>query len=108
MMKGKRIQRKRTKGWKMPPNAISVTRPTTWGNPFVVGMIVNFTESASHAFRVKDRHHAVELHKRMLEHIRENDPKLFEELIAPLRGKNLACWCKLTDECHADNWLEFA
>ena len=29
-----RIQRKRTKGWKMPPNTVSVTRPGKWGNPF--------------------------------------------------------------------------
>ncbi len=30
-----RIQRKRTKGWKMPPNTIYVGRPTVWGNPFL-------------------------------------------------------------------------
>lgn len=30
----KRIQRKRTKGWRMPPNAVSVTQPGKWGNPF--------------------------------------------------------------------------
>ena len=29
-----RIQRKRTKDWKMPVNAIYVGRPTRWGNPF--------------------------------------------------------------------------
>jgi hypothetical protein len=30
----KRIQRKRTKGWRMPPNAVYVGRPTVFGNPF--------------------------------------------------------------------------
>lgn len=30
----KRIQRKRTKGWKMPPNCVYVGRPTIFGNPF--------------------------------------------------------------------------
>jgi hypothetical protein len=29
-----RIQRKRTKGWKMPENTIDCTRPGPWGNPF--------------------------------------------------------------------------
>lgn len=29
-----RIQRKRTKGWKMPENTVCVTRPGPWGNPF--------------------------------------------------------------------------
>jgi len=31
-----RIQRKRTKGWRMPEGAVYVGRPTRWGNPFVV------------------------------------------------------------------------
>ena len=30
----KRIQRQRTKGWRMPEGAIYVGRPTVWGNPF--------------------------------------------------------------------------
>jgi hypothetical protein len=29
-----RIQRKRIKGFKLPPNTVSVTRPGKWGNPF--------------------------------------------------------------------------
>ena len=33
-VKNKRIQRKRTKGWKMPENAQYVGRPTKWANPF--------------------------------------------------------------------------
>lgn len=33
-MKPVRIQRKRVKGWRMPPNTVSVTRPGKWGNPF--------------------------------------------------------------------------
>ena len=33
----KRIQRRRTKGWKMPEGAVCVTRPGPWGNPFKIG-----------------------------------------------------------------------
>ena len=33
----KRIQLRRTKGWRMPEGAISVARPTRWGNPWIVG-----------------------------------------------------------------------
>lgn len=36
-MKPIRIQRKRTKNWKMPLNTVYVGRPTAWGNSFVVG-----------------------------------------------------------------------
>jgi hypothetical protein len=32
-----RIQRKRVKGWRMPPGAVYVGRPTRWGNPFAIG-----------------------------------------------------------------------
>lgn len=31
-----RIQRKRTKGWRMPENTVYVGRGTDWGNPFKV------------------------------------------------------------------------
>lgn len=31
-----RVQRKRTKGWRMPANTIYVGRPTHWGNHWVV------------------------------------------------------------------------
>jgi hypothetical protein len=29
-----RIQLRRTKGWRLPEGAVSVARPTKWGNPF--------------------------------------------------------------------------
>lgn len=31
-----RVQRRRTKGWRMPPGAVYVGRPTVWGNPYRV------------------------------------------------------------------------
>lgn len=33
-MSPQRIQRKRTKGWRMPEGAVYVGRPSKWGNPF--------------------------------------------------------------------------
>jgi hypothetical protein len=33
----KRIQLRRTKGWRKPEGAVVVTRPGKWGNPFRVG-----------------------------------------------------------------------
>lgn len=32
----RRIQRKRTRGWRMPEGAVYVGRPSRWGNPFSV------------------------------------------------------------------------
>ena len=31
----KRIQRRRVKGWRMPPNTVYVGRGSRWGNPFI-------------------------------------------------------------------------
>jgi hypothetical protein len=30
------------------------------------------------------------------------------DFLEPLRGLNLACWCPLDEECHADVLLEYA
>lgn len=38
-MSPQRIQRKRTKGWRMPEGAIYVGRPSPWRNPFKVGEV---------------------------------------------------------------------
>ena len=99
-----RVQLSRKKGWRMPPNTVKVSRPSPFGNPFRVG------EEG-----VSNNAHAVRLFKKLLADYNKdlaNDDELFyfteERIRAYLRGKNLACWCKLTDECHADVLLELA
>lgn len=80
-----RIQRKRTKGWRMPEGAVYVGRPTKWGNPFSTA---DFTASDAVACFAD-----------------EIAPRLD---LLPLRGKDLACWCALDQPCHADVLLELA
>jgi len=94
-----RIQRKRSKGWTMPPNTVYVGRGSKWGNPFKVGNPDN---------------------EERLEYTAEESLKWYrlwvlgkiqvtKELdINDLRGKNLACWCPLDKPCHADFLLELA
>lgn len=84
-----RIQRKRTKGWRMPPNAVYVGRPTKWGNPFQVAELGLETALAKYRAWLNEQLFA--------------DPAFLE----PLREKDLACWCPLTQPCHADILLEF-
>lgn len=123
-----RIQRKRTKGWRLPENTVSVTRPSGWGNPFKIGEQAPpiFDEMYSGTNRppyldeddyliygirgnvISDATTAVRLFRQYLNWFREKYPVEFEALIAPLRGKNLACFCKVGDPCHADVWIEFA
>ena len=92
----KRIQRKRTKGWKMPPGAVSVTRPGKWGNPFKVGVVSEFGD-------VPDAETAVMFYRSLM------DKGLKRiDIVRELRGKDLACWCSLDQPCHADVLLELA
>jgi hypothetical protein len=86
-----RVQLSRKKGYKMPPNTVKVTRPGKWGNPFKVGPD-------------ETPHFAVACYR---DHLREH-PEITEAARLELKGKNLACFCKLTDECHADVLLEIA
>ena len=108
-----RIQRKRTKGWRMPPNTVYVGRPTIWGNPFEPS-IPEDAQSAVAAFRRLFtqppsllRHGVLRIHKgnggRGEGRVSEMKDRLHE-----LRGKNLACWCPLDQPCHADVLLELA
>lgn len=99
-----RIQRKRTKGWKMPPNTVSVTRPGPYGNPFVVGRD-GTAEQCVAKFRS-----AWELALRLAKMEPRSPPMPFGRpvYLGPITGKNLACWCKLGDPCHADVLIEIA
>jgi hypothetical protein len=93
-MKPKRIQRKRTKGWKMPEGAVYVGRPTKWGNPNRIGqpyvLGVHSATTAVFCYRVG---------------LEESLRKAAKQ---ELRGKDLACFCPLDQPCHADVLLEIA
>ena len=118
MTKPIRIQRKRTKGWRMPPNTVSVTRPGPYGNPFRVGTIPCHGHTDGEAcdcqeyFGCATTEQAVEKFRKWradiaAEHARRGT-KFIESWLAPLRGKNLACFCALDQPCHADVLLELA
>ncbi len=103
-MKPKRIQRKRTKGWRMPPNTVYVGRPSTWSNPFFV--YPDKYKDHKHdlnPYCVRTRQEAIEFFKsQYISRINLADIK------KELKGKNLACWCPLDQPCHADVLLEIA
>lgn len=106
-MKPRRIQRKRTKGWRMPSNTISVTRPSKWGNPHKVG---GFCWGA----QITSRYEAVKLFELLVKDHGLQYPFIQEVIKKELKGKNLACFCPLVDKngnhvsCHADILLEIA
>lgn len=106
IQKPHRIQRKRTKGWKMPENTVYVGRGTRWGNPFVVGKDGTVAQCIGkyYSYLLPYRHHG---ENSGLDKFYESNAVL-EELEATLRGKNLACWCALDSPCHADWLLQLA
>lgn len=65
--------------------AVKVARPGPWGNPFTVADTGRVPAILRFACEVA--------------------PRLD---VTPLRGKNLACWCSASEECHADVLLELA
>lgn len=113
-----RVQRKRTKGWRMPPNTVYVGRPGKWGNPFVgYGWQASFRavlllgergdrggiqRAAVKLYRLwltgrwrrvtVDRRNAFE---REITTVRAPARPTRREIVRELRGKNLACWCGL-------------
>lgn len=117
-MKPQRVQRKRTRGWRKPPNTVCVSRPSRWGNPWSIkdalesglfkaddcaAVVVNeFKEWLTGSNASPDGEYLgawTELRDRrqwILDHLED------------LRGKNLACWCALDQPCHADVLLELA
>lgn len=97
-----RIQRKRTKGWKMPPNAVYVGRPTKWGNPWKVGQQIGSAQIVRVYATASD---CVALYRAYVTDIDSTEP---QQDLTELRGKNLACWCPLDQPCHADVLLELA
>lgn len=107
--KPKRIQRKRVKGWTMPPNTVYVGRPANWGNPFPLEVYGDQSIAVYRRWLLGDMSHD-EMSR--LSHY--GDPRVGlgarRRLVQPheLRGKDLACWCKEGAPCHADILLELA
>ncbi len=112
-----RIQRKRTKGWRMPENTVCVTRGTRWGNPFEaeffglaisIQLLHNTLRGVWNPSNMKGHdtacNRAYEAHHAFLKRIGGHPlDSVFE-----LRGKNLACWCEKGKPCHADLLLSAA
>jgi len=99
----KRIKLERKKGWKLPKNAKKVDRSTRWGNPFKVGKSASGFSIALPKV-IQNNYEAVEAYKYYLQTWLLIAPNCVHEL----RGKDLACWCKLDEYCHADVLLEVA
>ncbi len=112
MIKPQRIRLSRRAGFKLQEAslalnglpAIMVSRPTRWGNPFKIGDLCHKGPAYSgRTFKIEDAAMACKLFEAHMFNQRSAS-----ELIFPLRGKNLACWCALDQPCHADILIKLA
>lgn len=96
MSEPKRIQMSRQRPWRAEnPDAVIVARPSKWGNPFSVGTGMTREQAVAH-------------YRHML-----SKPSIAGEsdratIRRELAGRDLACWCPLSEPCHADVLLELA
>lgn len=108
----KRIQRKRTKGWKMTENTKYVGRPTKWGNPFRVEYLG--AEEAVKRYKECILNNAMCYYylDEIEASIQFDRFKWMGENLEQLRGLDLACFCSLVNKkeeytpCHADVLIE--
>ena len=135
-MTANRIQLSRRKGWRLPEGAVTVARPTMWGNPWKVGSPGGFwlREWPVHGSRIGvdlDAGDAVDIYRRLLTGgpdpsanllpvtLNADGRKYIRDLlrahaarivahIHDLRGRDLACWCKPGCPCHGDILLDLA
>ena len=99
-----RVRLSRAKGWKMPENTVVVSRPTKWGNPFIVGKD-GTREECARLFALMLNGQLALTCTPSVEELRAYR-KFASANIGKLKGKNLACWCALPkpgeiDHCHA-------
>lgn len=107
MTSPKRIRLSRARGWRLPAGAVNCARPGKLGNPFVVT-------------RDGTREKCVRLYALLMTGYvcLSNGPELHVQNAAraaamsaldDLRGRDLACWCRLDGKpCHADVLLVIA
>jgi len=107
-MKPKRLQRKRTKEFKIknlcknPNGYVFVGRPSKWGNPYIVGQ--------KYRKNITDKFDTWDLEKVLFEYRKYIETRLYlkPDCLNELKGKDLVCWCSLEKKCHADILLELA
>lgn len=121
-MKPKRIQRKRTKGWRSPEGTKYVGRGSKWGNPYCVvkmpndwgwavkcsadDMQANILTSLCHV-DYKDKQDCAKDAVRCYCELLRQLPQMLSD-IEDLRGHDLSCWCGESDNCHGDVLLKLA
>jgi hypothetical protein len=108
-----RIRLSRARGWRKPPNTVIVARPSKWGNPFPVPEPFTRAEAIGMFRELVLNREAFWVDPEGVRHrftsgYADHPVPTLEQIRSELAGKNLACWCRLDEACHADVLLELA
>jgi hypothetical protein len=109
-----RVQRKRTKGYKLPENTVCVNRPSKWSNPFKLTVFSRETSLKMYAECISNPHLVYYYFNPIAAHNAYIHFTYIKEHIHELKGKNLACFCPIVNkyneyvQCHADILLSLA
>lgn len=124
-MTPRRIQLKRTRGWRKPEGFVSISRPGPWGNPFVpeagpggwllavVGKsradarVMDIARKINEAGALAHRAASVVMAVEAFRTLHDNELSR-QSMRHHLKGKGVACWCAVGTPCHGDVLLEFA
>ncbi len=109
MVMPKRIQRKRTRGWRKPKNTRHVGRGTIFGNPFKKS---RYWVSPVSQFRMMMRGRWKDLRRLNISAVTmmllQMHRKRILRRIEELRGQDISCWCREDDpDCHGDWYLDY-
>lgn len=85
-----RGRRERRRDWRKPVDAVIVSRPSSWGNQYKV--------------QDADQQGAVDAYRFWL----ASHPERISQARKELAGKQLLCYCRLDQPCHADVLIEVA
>lgn len=112
----KRIQLSRKKGSRKPPEAVTVSRPTKWGNSYRVidvseeweddlnageKMWTAISQDGTEYAHNKDKRESMDTAVDLFRTDVEITLRFNTGWLEPLRGKDLCCWCRLCEN-HKD------
>ena len=80
---------RRLKDFRLPENCVLVARPSRFGNPYKI-----------------TKYGRDEALRRYRTFLASYTPDQLREFLRPLAGKDLACFCKLSESCHVDILIE--
>lgn len=92
----------------MPANTMKVDRTTRFGNPFTPTMLCVSNSKVHEHGKPIGQAGAVKAFDTLMATNLRLEPAKTRALLEQLRGRNLACWCKLDEPCHADVLLRLA